>query len=456
MFELHHLSRPQVEEIRELAARSVTSNAPEVRLAAARVLAKFGDSASIPVLQKAVDAEQDQFSRPRMLDALKLLEERQSGSADGKKPPLAGEKMLVNSRKNAMTAPTHLAGVGLLCIAAVGLLPAPIAGTRSLDELVADSDSIVVGSVVQGKAAGTSVTVSVQVERSLKGNLATGAVLTATGIVGAPSPTRAISRERGIFFLANAGTGPMRLVPVTSGFVLDERFLFVPLPDASSPAAAPSASSSVRDRVLLEILGGVAAGPLKQPGGFIDPESEYRVNPTPLVRSAFQAWLTSDSPELVASAMQALLPEGNPTALSGLAGDAAMRSSAPPGTFNGLKWYFASTDPAAVGLLGQFVADTTNSLDLRVAAASALARVHTRQALLFLAGLLDDPDLDLRRCAVGGLSMFANNVPIGSHEPAAGAWPWRTDETIAHSAMDAANAGFWKSWWAANQSALSQ
>ena len=82
----------------------------------------------------------------------------------------------------------------------------------------------------------------------------------------------------------------------------------------------------------------------------------------------------------------------------------------------------------------------------------------------YLARLLDSPDATLRTCAIGGLAMFANNVPIGSHEPAAGDWAWRTDDTIAHSAMDqgvisnnaAYYIGFWKSWWAANQVALSR
>jgi HEAT repeat protein len=85
VFQFQHLSASQEGEIRDLAARGLTSAAAEVRLAAARALAKFGDPASVLSLQKAVDTEQDQFARPRMLEALKQLEERQSGSEDKKK-----------------------------------------------------------------------------------------------------------------------------------------------------------------------------------------------------------------------------------------------------------------------------------------------------------------------------------------------------------------------------------
>jgi len=66
--------------------------------------------------------------------------------------------------------------------------------------------------------------------------------------------------------------------------------------------------------------------------------------------------------------------------------------------------------------------------------------------------------------AVGGVSSFANNVPIGSHEPAPGPWSFRTDDTIAHSAFDETTIGkqesyyltFWQSWWQQHQSALQQ
>jgi hypothetical protein len=59
-------------------------------------------------------------------------------------------------------------------------------------------------------------------------------------------------------------------------------------------------------------------------------------------------------------------------------------------------------------------------MDLRVAAAGALARMHTQPNLPYLAKLLTEKSTMLQAMGVGGLASFANNVPIGSHEPAAG------------------------------------
>jgi hypothetical protein len=327
----------------------------------------------------------------------------------------------------------------------------------SVDRLIAASDSIVVGTIAQGTVSGTAVALSIQVERVLLGNWEMGAIVAASGTISEPSPTRAIGPERGIFFLSDAGAGPMRLVPAISGDLLDEMEMFVLLPVSSTPAAQPAANASPRERVLLEMLGAVGAPLPKRPGGFVDVVAEYRVSPTPAVRSVFRRWLTSDSPRLAAIGVQALLAEGDTTALSRVAADPGLRSTAVKAhAFDGLKFYFKNSDPAAVNALGRLAGDNSNGMELRIAAASALARVHTRQALPFLAQLLDTPDPTLRTFAVGGLSMFANHVPIGSHEPAAGEWPWRTDETVAHSAMDGSNVGFWRSWWAANQAALLQ
>ena len=125
------------------------------------------------------------------------------------------------------------------------------------------------------------------------------------------------------------------------------------------------------------------------------------------------------------------------------------------------KTEFTNPDPAAVAILGRLAASADNA-GVRAAGAAALARAHTRAALPHLARLLDQPELTLKTLGVGGLAMFANNVPIGSHHPAAGDWPYRTDETIAHSAMtesvisarEAYYVGFWKSWWLQNRDKL--
>jgi hypothetical protein len=114
-------------------------------------------------------------------------------------------------------------------------------------------------------------------------------------------------------------------------------------------------------------------------------------------------------------------------------------------------------------MLGQIATDKTIGTDLRIALAGALARMHTQQSLPYLAQLLSDPNSALQAMAVGGISNFANNVPIGEHEPAPRPWNYPSDDTIAHSAFDesiirqqpAYYIGFWKAWWAQNKGNLS-
>ena len=84
-------------------------------------------------------------------------------------------------------------------------------------------------------------------------------------------------------------------------------------------------------------------------------------------------------------------------------------------------------------------------------------------SLSYLAQLLSDQNSALKAMGVGGLSSFANNIPIGEHEPAPGPWTYRTEDTIAHSVFDESAVsqresyfiGFWKDWWNANQVKLS-
>ena len=287
----------------------------------------------------------------------------------------------------------QLAMSALLCLVAAGPLPGHGGAPESVDGLVTASDASVVGTVAQGTVSGTTVAVSIQVERVIKGSWATGAVLAATGTLSEPSQTRAVGHAHGIFFLAKDGSGPMRLVPPMGGFLLDEMFVFLPLPDASVPAAQPAVNSSPRERVLLEVLGGMEAGPPKGPGGFVEVLAEYHAAPTPAIRAVLQSWLASGPPALTASAVQALLAEGDANTLSRVATDPALQASALEAhAFNGLKWYFRNPDPQAVSLLGQLASDNSNSMELRIAAATALARVHTKQALPYLARLLDSPD----------------------------------------------------------------
>ena len=126
-----------------------------------------------------------------------------------------------------------------------------------------------------------------------------------------------------------------------------------------------------------------------------------------------------------------------------------------------IQYRFTSTKPQAVAQLGQLTMNRATAPRLRLASAVALARVHTNDAVPYLAGLLDDPDPQLRAMAVGGLAKFANNVATDGHHPQPGDWKYRTDETMRNSAMDErlirenpAILSFWKAWWAEHRAEL--
>lgn len=126
-----------------------------------------------------------------------------------------------------------------------------------------------------------------------------------------------------------------------------------------------------------------------------------------------------------------------------------------------IQYYLTVTDSQVVAQLGRLAVSQASPAPIRKASLTALARVHTKESLPYLAEFLDEPDPELRSLAVGGMAMFANNVPAGEHDPAAGTWQYRTEETLRYSAMDPtmvknnpSSVTFWKAWWAQNKVGL--
>ena len=223
----------------------------------------------------------------------------------------------------------HIVRSVLFCITAAGLLWGPGAAPVPIDSLVAASDGIVVGTITQGTVSGTTVALSVQVERALKGSWEPGSIVAATTLISESWPTREIKPARGIFFLANAGTGPMRLLPVDTGYLLHEGQTFMHLPNTSTPAAVTVAASSPNERVVLEYLGVIEATPPDQLGGVNQMLSNFNLAPTtPALLSVFQRWSAGSSSQLAAAGLQVLLANGDTTALSRLVASGSMRTAA--------------------------------------------------------------------------------------------------------------------------------
>ena len=342
---------------------------------------------------------------------------------------------------------------------------APGSAPQSIVNLTKDSEAIIIGAITQVAYANDTLTVTTRVERSIKGDLRQGSTHSVLWRNASRSRPHLVGPRstRGLFFLKRDSGGLWTLLPAFTGYINDVRQLYYGFP-VTSTAPASSNTLPTLDRVMAELLAAVEAGGLDPEGGIVDLPRIYRAAPSPAIRAMLVRFADHPSSELRMISLRALLAEGNVAALARVEREQVQLTS----DFNGrtlvddLAQQFANPDRAAIQILGRMATSETGTSPFREAAAKALARMHTKDSLPFLALLLDNASLPLKTFAVGGFAMFANNVPIGSHHPAPGDWPYRTDETIAHSAMsetaistrEAYYVGFWKSWWLQNRDQL--
>lgn len=340
---------------------------------------------------------------------------------------------------------------------------------QTLATLIAASDGIVVGSV-KAKFVNGTVVALIQIERVLKGSLVNGSSIQIVANLP-PTPfgygTGVTSSDHGLLFLRKDANGTWEIVPVTvGGAEWEDMYVSTPpvIPDAIMNVASSSLPKgpSVFDRVLLEMVTATEAG-AHMPFDLVD---NLRETHSQVLVAAFKRFLANSNTDLSMIGLRGLVATGDPLSILTMQQKymALASKGGWPALVREVKFYYLNTAPNAVESLGQIANDTTAGIDFRIAAATALARMHTQQTLPHLAKLLDDQNGALKSIAVGGMSGFANNVPIGSHEPARGAWPYRTSESISHSAFDETvigrqesyYVGFWKAWWQQNQVSLVQ
>ena len=366
--------------------------------------------------------------------------------------------------------------VWILPLSLASTLSAGISSRYSVVTLTASADAVVSGTSEATRIGGI-INVKIQVERVLKGSVAEGSAVSLTltlpergGLPYGPAGTGAATRTEsghGIFFLQANPSGSWTLIPAAVGDIRwDDTYIPTPasVPQDLRNAAEASLPSnpSVLDHVLVEIVAAKEAGaPVP-----VDLVETFRENHSPVLTASFARFQAKQDAYLAATGLRGLIAAGDPSAILTVQRDYASlaRTKFWGSLLQEIKIYYLNTDPAAIQTLGQIANDPNVGMDLRTAAAGTLARMHTQQTLPYLAKLLAEQNISLKTMAVGGLSSFANNVPIGSHEPAAGSWTYRTDDTIAHSAFDeriiakqeAYYLNFWSDWWRQNESKLSQ
>jgi hypothetical protein len=337
------------------------------------------------------------------------------------------------------------------------------------------AEFVVTGLVTQGQYSHGSASLTIKIERVLKGDAGTGQSVSvswrpASTIV---RPDHTLDGVRGLFFCNRGDAGSWVLVPVTDGAIHDVMQTFFLLP-ADAGSISYAADDSLVDKIVRELIPthvwrskqGITAS-----ASVVDTVLGGSDGSRALKEVSAQLLLHGAREDRIL-ALHALVLLGDASALSvidleqdNLIGesDRANMLGTPQVAVltDAIKTFYKTPDAAGVSVLVRWV-DSTPYQTLREAAAAALARIHTQETLPSLAKLLNSPDLRLRVYAVGGLAMFANNVPIGSHEPGPQPWKYRTDETMLHSAMGAkaiaANESFyvdfWKQWWKDNSASL--
>jgi hypothetical protein len=352
----------------------------------------------------------------------------------------------------------------LCCLSAACTLPIGIAGPAapaSVLDLVKTADVIVAG-VVQGTVVNGNLTLTIAVDRSIKGNISACGTITASWTSSRGERYVQISPEHALCFIVNSSGGTGKILPVVNGdAVLHDLYFRLPNQPPPRPLSQATSLSSL-DKMLVEITW---ARESNVPNLF-DLVTIFRETRSQILLDAFNVFAQSSFQDIALLGLRGQLAVGNPAAIAAIQAQQSTLLVAPGGrsVTDEIRYHFTSTDANAVNQLGSLAVSAAAPAELKLAAASSLAKAHTKGSLSYLAQLLDSPDPMLQSCAVGGLASFANNVPVGSHEPTAGPWPYRNDDTIAHSVFDAGliqsnkayYIAFWKDWWVNNRAALVQ
>ncbi len=372
-------------------------------------------------------------------------------------------------------------GMLALTMSLLAAVPTAKAGPVAMQPvafLTGSADAIVLGSATGTLQFQSPGAFSLQVLRVIKGpaSLAGTAILVrwtppSPGVVwpGAGFPVTGA----GIWFLKSAAGG-WSFLPVAQGGVTFDMTYF-PAPMTSLPGVyAYSATAPVQDKVASELAAAIEAWDGSFKLQFDDLFSGDLENlKSPVIRTLDERLAASQSVRQQVLGLNGLIIGGDANALArAVASDPSFSKD---GLERGkllfaIREMFRSTDPAAIATLGQTAESTSAALDLRRAAAHALAAIHTSATLPYLATLLDDSDPTLRVEGIGGIGAFANSLPMQTPAntaslaylqlPASG--PHKTEDTVAHFAMGPkaieSNEGFylpfWKAWWQQNRVSL--
>lgn len=359
-----------------------------------------------------------------------------------------------------------LAGVILFTLGNVGAV--------DLNQVSKNADVIVVGSLTTRIESATSVSFELNIERVLKGNatLRTARVShewTRQGIVAgeAPGGSSVEALCRGIWFLLRRNSMEWDAVSVRSPHGIFPSLYLPAVERLPSNYELPSGASWL-DTVVVEI----AAGFESSPQGADEVLWALHSFDSPAVPVAISHLSTSTNSRVRAAAMAESLARGDSAAVERLVEswtsihDAATKEL----LASVLENSFRDTNPSSVRQIAALAAANPVHSEIRQSAITALAAIHTKETLPFLATLLDSSDPWEQMKGVYGISAFVNGCPIQTvgnastmkylqcSQPS----PYRTKETMDNFGFrrglpdqEARLITYWSAWWGRNGDSVS-
>lgn len=331
-------------------------------------------------------------------------------------------------------------------------------GPIPIENLVGQADLILVGTVQASTESVGMVSLTVRVDEVLQGSAQSGDTLRLDWHPDAALSPRGLAvpvAKKGVFFAKMNGTGVGTLIPTATGAIYWAWTLLEVPPELSGGSIPFQANDTAVEKVIR-----VLARSLRDGEPYVRWLAALRLMETaemgkragrfpPALLGVFDSLAASNKDTESLLAVEGLLTMDEPAGLTRLEStqerhsDNDLRRIA-----NVLEFSYQNDSSGSIEILIR-LATTAENLDLRQGAAGALARIHTTKTLPTLAELLNSPNPKLRAYAAGGFSRFANNISSETNHPEPGSWPYRSNETMAHSGVTSESkvVQFWQRWW---------
>ena len=343
--------------------------------------------------------------------------------------------------------------------------------SRLTDQLIDQSDLVVIGSITAGQQIGQTVNFSLLVDLVLKGEAGAG---TSLGVgwndawptrIGRQLYQRELSGFYGMWFLRKDGTsGILALLPASGAGQTPIGRAYFPLGRDRVPKLT---GGSVADRVASVLIAEVRATKAltAATGGL------WGIADSAITTGFFQEMAADPDAKMHLVGVAGLARIHDNGAVADLV---ALVDRIPRSEGQGFALH-------AIEALGDGEAGRTLALgslikspdfEVQFTAAQTLGSLHSRNSMPFLAILLESPDPRIRQQAIIGMSRFVDNLPRLTEENGPPSFKWsiplgpplyKTPETdlyrpdmtrLGDPVAELAYVQFWRSWWVRMQSQI--